>query len=187
MQRFLTVALTALLLLYAPMAMAKTWVIDYANSHLGFTGKQNAATFDGTFKKFTATIDFDPDHPETGKIAATIDMTSATTGNSTRDGTLPGPDWFDTRHFPAAQFASSHIVRTGANSYEAQGTLTIKGVTKNVILPFTLTPEGDHWRAKGKAALIRSEFNVGQGEWATEETVAFAVDVNVDLAAKPAP
>jgi polyisoprenoid-binding protein YceI len=186
-RRALGIALFAALLFQAGSATAKSWVIDYDHSHLGFTGMQNAATFDGTFKKFTATIDFDPDHPESGKIAATIDMASAATGNATRDGALPGADWFDTKKFPQAQFVSTHIDRTGASSYEAQGTLTIKGIAKTVVLPFTLRPEGDHWRAQGKVSLIRNEFGVGQGDWASEDTVAWAVDVTLDLAAKPAP
>jgi polyisoprenoid-binding protein YceI len=187
MHRTTALCLTAFVLFAAPAASAKSWVIDYSKSHLGFTGMQGATPFDGSFKNFTATVDFDPDHPETGKITATINMSSADAGNAERNAALPGIDWFNTDKFPQAQFVSNHIDRTGASSYEAQGTLTIKGITKTVELPFTLHQEGDHWRVQGRAGLIRSEFNVGQGQWASPDVVAYAVDVTVDLAAKPGP
>jgi polyisoprenoid-binding protein YceI len=168
-------------------AEAKTWTIDYSHSHLGFIGKQGDTAFDGSFKKFTATVDFDPDHPEGGKIAATVDLASATTGDDQKDSMLPQSDWFDTSKFPQAQFVSAQIRKTGTNAYEAQGMLTIKGIAKPVILPFTLVAEGDHWRAQGKTTLMRSDFNIGQGQWSDDKTVRLKVDVTVDLAAKPQP
>jgi polyisoprenoid-binding protein YceI len=166
-------------------ASAKNWAVDYANSKLGFTGTQGSSSFSGSFKIFQAVIDFDPDHPETGKINTSIDMTSATAGSPERDGYLPQPDWFDSQKFAAAQFVSTSIRKTGDHTYIADGTLTIKGVTQPVSLPFTLVQEGDHWRAQGKVTLLRSDFHVGTGEWASESYVKYAVDVTVNLSAKP--
>ncbi|HUY68685.1 MAG TPA: YceI family protein [Alphaproteobacteria bacterium] len=181
----LTLCIAALLLGAARPARAESWVIDYADSHLGFTGMAGNTTFEGQFKKFTATVDFDPAHPEKGTIEATIDMASATTGNDERDAALPGENWFDVKHFPAAHFVASSIDRTGARSFEAQGQLTIKGVTQPIVLPFTMMPDGKDWRIKGSAALIRNQFGVGEGRWGDDNVVAYEVDVTVDLVAKP--
>ena len=76
--------------------------------------------FQGSFKNFTANIDFDPDHPETGKIAATIDIASASTGDGERDGMLPQSSWFDTGKFPQAQFHQQHDQQNGARYFHSQ-------------------------------------------------------------------
>jgi polyisoprenoid-binding protein YceI len=161
------------------------WQIDAAHSKLGFVGEQNGVKFEGGFKKFTAQITLDPDHPETGKIAVTVDIASATAGSADRDSMLPEKDWFDTAKFPQAQFVSTAIRKTGPWKYEADATLTIKGLSKNVTLPFTLTREGDHWHALGRVGLMRNDFAIGQGSYASEDYVKRAVDVVVDLEARP--
>lgn len=168
-------------------ALAKDWVVDYSKSRLGFTGMQGKAGFDGSFKTFQTSIDLDPDHPETGKISATIDMASVTAGSAERDGYLPQPDWFDTKKFPQAQFVSTSIQKTGDHAYTAQGNLTIKNISHPVILPFILAPEGDHWRAQGKVMLTRTDFHIGEGEWSSEDYVKHAVEVVIDISAKPRP
>jgi polyisoprenoid-binding protein YceI len=168
-------------------ASAADWQIDPAHSKLGFTGTQNGEKFDGGFKKFDAQISLDPDHPETGHIAVTVDMTTAYAGSDDRDQMLPQAAWFDSKKFPQAHFVSTAIRKTGNARYEADATLTIKGITRNVLLPFTLAPEGDHWRAQGTTQLIRSDFQIGQGSFSSEAYVKHAVDVAIDLAAKPLP
>lgn len=179
-------ALIALVSFSMP-AQAKDWQVDYAHSKLGFIGDQNGAKFEGAFKKFDAQISFDPEHPDTGKISVTVDLASATTGDDERDSYLPQDAWFHVAAFPTAQFTASKFRKTGANAYEADGALTLKGVTKNLTLPFTLTQEGDHWRAQGRVTLMRTDFAVGQGSFANENYVKHAVDVVVDLAAKLVP
>jgi cytochrome b561/polyisoprenoid-binding protein YceI len=179
-------------LLAAGSANAKNWAIDYADSRLGFSGHQGETNFDGSFKTFKINVDFDPDHPETGKITAIIDITSATTGNPERDSYLPQPDWFDAAKFPQATFASTTIVskgsdKTGGKCFEASGNLTIKGVSKQLTLPFCLKAEGDHFRAQGKVPLIRTDYKIGERDWANESYVKYAVEVNLDISAKPAP
>jgi polyisoprenoid-binding protein YceI len=183
LKKFLLIALIAAG--FSARADAKTWTVDYTQSKLGFTGMQGTNAFQGTFKNFKTDIDFDPDHPETGKIAATVDIASASTGDGEKDGMLPQSDWFDTSKFPQAQFTSAQIRKTGANSYEAQGNLTIKGIAKAITLPFTLTQEGDHWRAQGKTTLTRTDFHIGAGQWSSDDTVKLGVDVTIDIAAKP--
>ena len=162
----------------------KEWQVDYAHSSLGFIGDQGGQAFSGSFKNFTAHISLDPDHPETGKISVTVDIASATAGSSDRDAMLPQKEWFDTSQFPQAQFISTTIRKIGPGQYVADATLTIKGVTKNVTLPFTLMSEGDHWRAKGHVNVMRNDFSIGTGSFSGESYVKHAVDVVVDIAAK---
>ena len=166
-------------------ANAKTWTTDYGKSSLGFVASQSGQAIKGQFKKFDATIDFDPAKPETGKITATIDIASAVTGREDADGMLPQSDWFDSKKFPQAVFTTTTIKADSKPScYIADATLAIKGVSKNVTLPFCLTPEGDAMRAKGEVLLTRTDFSIGTGQWASDATVGHAVTVTVDLLAR---
>lgn len=169
---------------FSTSAEAKPWVTDYSVSHIGFTGKQGGEVFEGGFKKFEASIDFDMAHPETSKISVSIDIASAYAGSSDRDTYLPQSDWFNTAKFPKAEFVTTAIKPGQSSCYEASGTLTIKGITKPVTLPFCLKQEGDHMRAHGELTLQRNEFSVGVGQWAGEGTVANLVVVSVEIVAR---
>jgi polyisoprenoid-binding protein YceI len=175
--------LLALPLLAALPAEAATWAVDPAKSRLGFSGLQNGAAFQGSFGKWTAEIAFDPDHPEAGHAKVTIDLASAKTGDPQRDGALPDTDWFDVKQFPAASFEATGFAAKGGDRYEARGKLTIRGIGKDVVLPFTLDIAGDQAHAKGHLTLVRTGFGVGQGVWATADWVALEVGVDVDLTA----
>lgn len=177
----------AALLLGAGTASAATWTVDPAKSKLGFSGKQTGEAFSGTFKTFAATIDFDPAKPEAAHVTVTVDTGSAATGDQQRDEAMPGEDWFSAKSFPQAKFEATGFKPLGGDKYEADGTLAIRGVSKPVVLPFTLTTSGDAAHAVGRAQLVRSAFGVGQGAWATDEYVAFEVGVDIDLTATKAP
>ena len=121
-------------------------------------------------------------------VAATIDVTSAATGNGDRDAELPDQDWFWTSHFPRATFVA-HGFQAGwaPAATSAAGVLTIRGVAKPLSLPFTLAINGAAAHMTGEVALNRLAFGVGQGEWAATDTVPADVTVNVDLTAHRAP
>ena len=175
--------LLALPLLAAPPALAADWTVDPAQSHLGFSGVQNGAPFQGSFGKWSAQISFDPAHPDTGHAKVTIDLASAKTGDTQRDSALPQAEWFDVKAFPQASFEATGFVAKGGDAYEAPGKLTIRGIGKDVVLPFTLAVTGDKAAAKGHLSLVRTGFGVGQGVWATGEWVGLEVGVDVDLVA----
>jgi polyisoprenoid-binding protein YceI len=164
-------------------ADAANWKLDPGKSRLGFSGTRTGTKFQGTFTRYNAAIEFDPDYLETSHIAVSIDIASATTNDKQRDTALPGKDWFDVAQFPTAKFETSAIHRKGADAYEAVGTLTLRGVTKPLTLPFTLEMNKTSAHAKGHVELIRSAFGIGQGPWATDQWVAFDVGVDIDVTA----
>lgn len=164
-------------------ADAINWKVDPRKSKLGFSGTQTETKFQGSFTRYNAAIEFDPDHLETSHIAVSVDLASATTNDKQRDTALPGKDWFDVAQFPTAKFETSAIHRKGADAYEAVGTLTLRGVSKPLTLPFTLEMNETSAHAKGHADLIRSAFGIGQGPWATDQWVAFNVGVDIDVTA----
>ena len=171
----------------ATAADAATWTVDPGKSRLGFTAQQSGTPFSGRFKTWTATIDFDPATPDRGRVAATVDVASATTDDAQKDEAMPGSDWFDAGKFAAATFEATGFTPKGADSYETRGKLTLRGVTKDVTLTFKLTIAGNEAQAVGKTQLVRTDFGVGQGSWSNGDMVALDVDVDLDLVATRKP
>ncbi|MEX0645843.1 MAG: YceI family protein [Parvularculaceae bacterium] len=159
------------------------WTVDMTTSRLGFSASQTGKPFEGQFEKFDAKIAFDPADLSKSSIDVAIDMTSAKTGDRQRDQALPGSDWFKTKDFPTARFAATEVEEAGEGRYIAHGSLTIRDATKPIDLPFSLEINGDAAHAQGEATLMRVDFGVGQGEFATDEFVGLEVRVIVDVTA----
>lgn len=179
----LAIALAALTL---EPVHAANWIADPHKSRIGFSGMQTGVPFQGSFGKWSAEIAFDPAHPESSHAKVTIDLSSASTGDGQRDRALPEPEWFAAKKYPEAIFETTRFIAKGAGAYDAPGRLTIRGVSKDVVLPFTLTIDGDAATAKGRLDLIRTDFGVGQGAWTSGQWVALEVGVDVDLKATKA-
>lgn len=164
-------------------AEAADWVIAPSKSRIGFSGVQVGAPFSGRFTRFEGQISFDPDKPEAGRAVILIDLASAQTGDAQRDSALPQAEWFDAKTNPKARFEATRFVHKGNDAYEASGTLTIRGIAKDVTLPFRLARDGNIARATGHLDLVRSQFGVGQGAWATGQWVGLEVGVDIDVTA----
>ncbi|MGH1587563.1 YceI family protein [Methylobacterium phyllosphaerae] len=184
----LLAALQGVLFGLALPAAAAEWAVDPARSAIRFSGVQVGVPFTGRFERFKADIDFDPAKPEAGHALVLVDLASARTGDVQRDEALPQKDWFEVKAASEARFEATRFVDKGQGDYAAVGTLTIRGTSRPVTLPFHLTVEGGAAHAVGRVGLVRTEFGVGQGAWASGQWVALDVGVEVDLvaAARPA-
>jgi polyisoprenoid-binding protein YceI len=176
------VILAAAFVAAASTAAAAEWKI-LPGSALTFTGEQAGEKFTGSFSRFDAKVSLDPQKLAEAKIVVTVDVASAATGDRQRDAALPDKDWFDVTTFSKARFESRRVTRTAAG-YEAVGNLTLRGVTREIHLPFTLSIDGRKAEAKGHADLNRDVFGVGQGQWASDEWVSLKVGVDFDLKAE---
>ena len=163
-------------------APVPAWSVD-GGSKLGFTGKMSGEAFSGAFRRWTAQIAFDPKNLAASKVAVTLDVASAATGDADRDQALPTDDWFAAGKFPRATFVSRSFKDLGGGHYQAIGDLTIRGISHPVTLPFTLAIAGDTARMNGQLALNRAAFGVGQGKWATGDMVDTQVAVTIALTA----
>ncbi|BCM82922.1 polyisoprenoid-binding protein [Methylobacterium indicum] len=181
--RLVLAALVAVPLAAPSVARAADWAVDPAKSRIGFSGTQVGAPFKGRFTRYDARIDFDPAKPEAGKAVVLIDLTSAETGDKQRDEALPQADWFNTSKDKQARFEATRFVAKGGDAYDAVGTLTIRGLRKDVTLPFTLTISGGTAHAVGHLDLVRTDYGVGQGSWANDSMVALQVGVDIDVTA----
>ena len=164
-------------------AMAAHWNVDAAKSKLGFTVQWSNEPFTAQFQNWKADIDFDPANLATSHANVTINIGSEASEEADFDTGLKGAQGFAAAQFPSAQFATKNISHKSGNNYVATGTLTLKGVTKDVTLPFTLTIAGKQAHMVGSAHVLRSDFGIGQGQWAAPTPVSHDVSVNMDIIA----
>jgi len=171
-------------LLAAGPACAANWAVQPAASTLGFSGTQTGTPFTGTFQRWTAQISYDPAQPQAAHVHIVIDTASAHTGDTQRDTAMPDADWFNARAFPQAVFDATGFAPAGGDKFTTAGTLTIRGISRKLTLPFTLDVSGTTATAKGQITLLRTDYGVGQGDWSTGDWVALQARVNFTLAAK---
>jgi polyisoprenoid-binding protein YceI len=168
-----------------------TYQIDPTHSAVHFSIRHlTIANIKGEFGTVTGSVEFDPAHPGTSKVDASIDVKTLFTRDAKRDAHLASPDFFDTDKNPLITFKSKKVTGAGANSFTVDGDLTFRGVTKPVSLAVSgVTGEvKDMWGnlrrgMEAKARLNRTDFGLsfnapveGGGVLLSEE-----VDVTIDL------
>lgn len=137
MKRFLT--LIALLgLAVAASAEVQTFKIDPVHSSAGFSVRHLFSKFPGSFTKITGAIVYDDANPAASSVEASIDLASLNTANEKREADLKEPSFFDAVKFPTITFKSKSWTKTGADTFDVKGDLTMKGVSKEITLKVTL-------------------------------------------------
>ncbi|PTW55761.1 polyisoprenoid-binding protein YceI [Breoghania corrubedonensis] len=147
--------------LAATSANAAEWAVDHGASKLIFKVRQGDKLISGSFGKWDAKIDMDPEAPETATIEVTVDTSSVATDDGQMGQTLTGEAWLATGKFAKATFSSDEVVPTGEGTYDAVGTLTIKDIAVPMTLPFMLKVDGDKAEAKGGSTLERQDYKIG--------------------------
>lgn len=110
------------------------WQLDEAHSSVTVsTRHMMITTVRGDLAIRSAEIDFDPEHPERGRVAATIDAASIDTGAAQRDEHLRSADFLDVERHPEITFRSTRI-ETKGQRYLIHGELSLHGVTRPVVL-----------------------------------------------------
>jgi polyisoprenoid-binding protein YceI len=131
----------------APVAMT-TFNIDAAHSQVLFKVRHlGLSTVTGRFGTFSGSFQLDPASGQAGSASMSIDVASINTDNERRNGHLKSPDFFAADSFPKITFVSTGIQKTATNKYKVSGNLTMRGVTKPVVLDAELAgtrqgPEG---------------------------------------------
>ncbi|MCP4363036.1 MAG: polyisoprenoid-binding protein [Chloroflexi bacterium] len=112
-----------------------SWQIDSAHSHIYFTARHMMISkVRGQFESFTGTVNFDEENPTRTTVDIEADLDSINTQEEQRDNHLKSPDFFDVANYPLMTFKSTKVEQTGENKGKLHGDLTIRGVTKPVVL-----------------------------------------------------
>jgi polyisoprenoid-binding protein YceI len=167
----------------APAPAATAWVTDAGRSRLEFTATQAGGEFDGQFRRFRADIAFDPADLAGSRFHVEIETGSAYTQDADRDSALAGSDFFAAARWPTATYEAGRFAAATGGRYEAQGKLTIRGVTRDVPVTFTFKPAtgGRTASLSGGATIRRLDFGVGQGEWQDTTWVGNDVRIRFEL------
>jgi polyisoprenoid-binding protein YceI len=189
MKRFLVLFTT---LIAAAALSAETYTIDSVHSSVGFSLRHLVSKFTSGFTKVSGTINYDAAKPEASSVEATIAIDSVATANEKRDNHLKSPDFFDAAKFPSATFKSKAWKKTGENTFDVTGDLTIKDVTKEVVLKTTLIGSGPGmggatltgWEAV--TTLKRSDFGVGLDKFLQVLGNDVTITVGIEAGYKPA-
>ncbi|HWA86566.1 MAG TPA: YceI family protein [Opitutus sp.] len=132
--RLLALASLALGLIASASAAVETYQIDPVHSSVAFSIRHFFTPVPGMFTKFNGTIVVDRDDLEKSTVEATIEAASVNTRNDRRDGDLRSDRFFSAAQFPTITFKSTSWKKTGENTFDVAGDLTIKNVTKPVVL-----------------------------------------------------
>src|SRR5437762_11609469 len=112
----------------------ESYKFDPSGSTIGFSVHQFLGTTHGKFTSFSGKIDVDREHPENSSVTAQIDMRSIDTHIRKRDDHLRSPEFFNVGKFPQITFRSRSVKRTGPQSGDILGDLTMHGVTRPITL-----------------------------------------------------
>jgi polyisoprenoid-binding protein YceI len=176
----------ALALLAAPALGTSAVAADFVQapgSTLVFAGTYQGASFTGRFPGFATTFRFDPRQLAASNLQVSIPLATVVTSNADYDGELRGASFFDAAKFPRATYTATKFRALGGNRYAADGTLTLRGVSKPVVLEFTWSP-GAAPVLSGKATVKRLAFGVGGGDWADTGLIPDSIAISTRVVFK---
>jgi polyisoprenoid-binding protein YceI len=169
------------------------YTVDAGHSIVEFSVGFALTHVKGRFTNWNGTILYDSITPGNSSITAILETKSLDTGWPHRDQHLRTSDFFDVEHFPTITFQSTTLRRAG-DSWIADGTLTMHGVSKPVSLPFRFLPSSPSrspesgnmtLNLEGRLRLARADFGIAGGStynsWFTKARAATVAD-SVDIA-----
>lgn len=121
----------------------------------------------GRFNRCSGQVVLDRFNPSLSEFKLTIDTQSVDTNNAERDASLRGAAFLDTTQHPAIQFVSESVTET-EGTYLAKGKLTIKGVAREITIPFKLLGAGDGPLGNSRIGMI-SKFTVKRSDYGINE------------------
>ena len=111
------------------------WVIDASHSQVTFTVRHMMiSNVRGRFETFSGSVDFNEQDPAKSSVDVAIETASVNTRDEKRDGHLKSGDFFEAEKYPQLTFKSKRVQKTSESTGRITGDLTIRGVTKEVVL-----------------------------------------------------
>jgi polyisoprenoid-binding protein YceI len=181
---------------YAPIPGGE-YVIDPPHSLIGFSIRHFEINWvQGRFKDFTGVIRYDESDVTKSSVTFTAKIESVDTGVAPRDQHLRTADFFDAAKFPEMSFKSARVERKGKDGFLLHGDFTLKGVTKQIAIPFTMTGSikdprgGTRFGIEAHTKIDRREYGFSGGKPMEGGGIDVGNEVTINLhleALKPAP
>ncbi len=168
------------------------WHIDPAHSEIQFSAKHMMiATVRGKFARFSGTIDGYEQNPTAAQVDVQIEAASIDTGNEQRDAHLRSPDFLNVEQYPYITFKSTKVEQLDAEQGRMYGELTIRGVTRPVVLeveyagmaksPWGTTSAGFSARTRINRKDWGLNWNVAleTGGWLVSDEITISIEVEL--------
>ncbi len=166
---------------------AGTYTLDPAHTVIGFGVKHlGIAIVQGRFKDLAGTVEYNGQDPAKSRVNFSAKIASIDTGVAARDAHLRTADFFDAEKYPEMTFTSSRIEKA-EKGYIMHGDLTIKGVTRPISFPFTISGAvkdpwgGTRFGAEATAELNRRDFGINYGNTLPGGGLDVANEVAIEL------
>lgn len=134
-----------------------------ANGKIGFVGSKVTGSHEGTFQRFKGQLRLNPKDPTLSAVEVEIEMASVKTDKAKLDKHLQGDDFFDVPKYQAATFKSTQISKSSeekAATHTIEGNLTLRGVTKGISFPATVSVTPESVSVKSEFKINRKDFGV---------------------------
>jgi polyisoprenoid-binding protein YceI len=162
------ISILAIAILVSVSTFAQKWSVDKAHAKVAFTITHlGISDVDGTFKTFDATLTSSKEDFTDAVFDLTADIKSIDTNMEMRNGHLQGEQWFNAEKFPTLSFKSTSLTSVGQKKFKMNGNLTMKGVTKPVVLDLILigTTKGRDGKSvvgfRASGSINRTVYGVG--------------------------
>ena len=180
--RLLPALFVGLLALGPISGSAAELVVDAAKSTISLKAASPDVTVTGQFQSFNAQISFDP-ASATGKVAIRVPISSLRLDTPENTARAKQEPWFNMAAFPEATYSATSFEALGEGQYLASGTLTLRGASAPLALPFTLMITGDAAKMTATVGITRQNFELGTGSPLEHNSVAPVVEVTIALTA----
>ena len=170
-------------------AVANEWKIDAVHTGILFEIKHIYSITRGYFSAFSGDVFFDPNHLEKSRFDFTVKVDSIKTNNGKRDNHLRSDDFFAAGKYPVMTFKTSRVTPAGGNKYKLEGQMTIKDVTRDIVMEFTYWGQKAHPAKKkmlvagfdARLTIDRLDYHVGGGKFYEMGVVGRDVDILITL------
>lgn len=178
MKRVISFFLSLFFLLFGNILYGQNYrVLDNASS-VKVSIKNAGMDIDGKLTGLEGDIHFNPADLKTASFSVSIDANTINTGIDVRDENLRGDEYLDTKKFPRISFISKQVTTSNKpNTYSMKGTITIKGISKEIVFPFTAVPKNDGLVFTGDFKVNRVDFKIGVGSLVLSDNMVISLSV----------
>lgn len=175
-----------------------TWNIDYAHSELTFSARHMMISkVRGRFEDWAGVVNYDADNPASTTVDITIQTASINTKEEQRDRHLRSGDFFDAETYPTMTFKSTRVEQDDANSGRLIGDLTIRDITKEVVLDVEYSGTGQNpWGMtiagfSASTTINRKDWGLNwnvaleAGGWLVSDKITIEIDLELQKVPQP--
>lgn len=155
--------------------------VDVAKSSVTATFTQTGVPVEAKFTRFKADVKFDQAAPQQTQANMQVDVSSFDLGDPEYNKEVQKPEWFNASKFAQATFVTQSVRALAPDRLEATGTLTIKGVAQNVVVPIAVKQAGNQRTFSGELPIKRLAYKIGEGDWSATDMLADVVKIKFSV------